>query len=316
MSKPVLFVSGIGTSLSRSENLSALYEAYNGDKRFFHFYDTAYRNAVASGKYDVTVVDTFPILSTGTTIMIWHAIQGGKYTGLDEGTRYYNDHTKELIDYIIASGTGGVGLWHRSTHIPKDRILPLGAPRTDHYIGKKKGDGGTIFANKRTFLYAPTFRTEAEPRLPDIDWEYISSQLADNERLVVKAHPFTKSMHVRNIPRIMEVSASEPTERYLIDSDVVITDYSSIMFDAYLLGKPVILFEKNTGYTNSRGMYLRYPDQYSSRYVTNEQDLVRMLHSDLTLTETERACIRNVADMCDGHSCERICSLINKLNGE
>jgi len=95
---------------------------------------------------------------------------------------------------------------------------------------------------------------------------------------------------------------------------VVITDYSSIIFDGYLLNKPSILYSPNLDYVSKRGMYMQYPQEYSSKYATNEQELLNLLRSTYELTEIERKCIQNVANKCDGHSCERICNLISKLN--
>jgi UDP-N-acetylglucosamine 2-epimerase len=63
-------------------------------------------------------------------------------------------------------------------------------------------------------------------------------------------------------------------------------------------------------------MYMQYPDMYSSRYVTNEDELVEQIRSAKRLRKTEKACRDYVADMCDGHSCERICKLIEEMNND
>ena len=86
-----------------------------------------------------------------------------------------------------------------------------------------------------------------------------------------------------------------------------------MIFDGYLLGKPAVLLEKNRGYTDTRGMNMRYPEEYCSRYATNEQELLDALRGADGLGETEKACIRRVADMCDGHACERVCGLVKEL---
>ncbi len=105
----------------------------------------------------------------------------------------------------------------------------------------------------------------------------------------------------------------KPSVDYLYDCDVLITDYSSIMFDAYLLKKPVVLFEKRPGYTKTRGMYLDYPNGYCSRFAQNEMQLLEQIRSAKGLRTAEKRCLAYVADACDGHSCERIIELIKEM---
>ena len=318
MPKPVLFVSGLGPTIDRAENLRCLYEAYNGEKKFLSIYDREYKDAMTSGKYDIRVIDVFPdVPFTGKTIMLWHAIHGGKHTGLDEKDTYYRKEYADYIDFIIAAGQRAVLMYMLCTGVPQERIIPIGMPRTDRYIGKKKGDGHTVLAQKRAYLYAPTFRTRKEPALPNVDWQWIDDNLTDDELLVVKPHPFTKLLRVGTYKHIIEVNGMEPSVNYLYDADVVITDYSSIIFDGYLLGKPSVLFEKNKGFTDYRGMYLDYPDKYSSRYCSDEKELLRQIRSAYKsgMGETERACRDFVAGACDGKSCERICDFIDHQNG-
>ena len=105
----------------------------------------------------------------------------------------------------------------------------------------------------------------------------------------------------------------EPSVNYLYDADVVITDYSSIIFDGYLLKKPAVIFEKERGYVFKRGMYLDYPFGYCSRYARTEEALLNHLRDATRMTSVEKKCIQKIADACDGHSCERICELIHEM---
>ena len=114
---------------------------------------------------------------------------------------------------------------------------------------------------------------------------------------------------------IVEYSPYIPSAPYLIDCDVVISDYSTIIFDGYLLHKPAVLFEKDSGYVDIRGMRLDYPDEYCSRYCKDEESLLRMVREADGLTETERKVTQRVADACDGHATERLCNLINEMVG-
>ena len=319
MSKPVLFVSF--RPLDRAENLRSIYEYYSGPKVHMLTSDPHYKEEVLSGKYDVMVTDEFPDITPGKCIMIWHGIQGGKTIGLDQpGHPYYNPEWANCMTHIISASHDMVPVWSRCTGVPEERVLPLGMPRTDECFGKHKGDGHTQLEFYRSYLYVPTFRDRNEPSLPDIDWRFIDEYLLDDELLAIKIHPWyttngSCSFDISGCHHITMIPPGIPSAPYLYDADVVITDYSSIMFDAYLLNKPVVLFEKNPGYTTTRGMYLDYPSQYSSRYATDEHRLLVLLRTAEVLIDTERECRRIVADMCDGNSRYRLTKLINSLNG-
>lgn len=319
MGKPVLF--SCFRPIERAENLRAIYEAYNGPKQLVHSYDPGYEAEVTSGKYDLMVIDDFPACTPGKCISIGHGIEGGKYVGKDQpGTPYYYPSVADRITYLIAAGHGTVDISAGCAGIPRERVLPLGFPRTDQYVGKRKGDGHTVLAEKRAYLYVPTFRDKGETPFPEIDWDYIDNCLSDDEVFAIKPHPWysqyvAKTIISKQYMHIIQLSGDEPSASYLYDADVVITDYSTIMFDAYLLRKPVVLFEKNPGYLQTRGMYLPYPGGYCSRYATTELALIRHLRHAKRLRMEEKKCIEYVADACDGHSCERICKLIDSLNG-
>ena len=317
MNKPVLFVTGLGKDILRAENLMALYNAYDGDKDICYIGNQMYQKDARDGKYGLIVIDIFPTEHYAPTILLWHSIQGGKYIGLDEKTTYYKPEYAQYIDYVIAAGSGyGREMWHQCTGVPMDKILDYGMPRTDRYKGKKKGDGHTALAEKKAYLYAPTFRAWGEPDLPQIDWDWLDDQLTDDELFIVKPHPqsHTLTYHDR-YKHIIEADRMEPTVNYLYDADVIITDYSSIIFDGYLLGKPAVLYERDPAYRDKRGVYLYYPNEYCSYFADNEFWLLNHMRAayDLGIGRAEKKCIRNIADACDGHSCERICELIKEM---
>ena len=309
MSKPVLFA---GTRpYGRAENISALYDYYQGEKKFIQLEWHHKHPDITSGNYDILVIDEFPSQKPKKCILIWHAIQGGKYIGFNQPNPYIKN---ELIDYVIAAGDGAVPMWVKCTNLSEDKILPLGMPRTDVFIGKQKGDGNTKLGSKRIYLYVPTFRWPEEATEFVLNYDWLDNQLTDKELLVVKAHTVGHPLLNKTYKHIIEIPSSEPSTPYLIDCDVVITDYSSIIFDGYLLNKPSILYSPNFDYVTRRGMYMQYPQEYSSKIAVNEQELFYLMRNTHELTQTEQNCIHRVANMCDGHSCERICNLISKLN--
>lgn len=307
----VLF--GSNRNIIRAENIYALYKEYEGLKEFMHLGDEP--NLYFGTRYTVLVADDFPQKSPGTAIMIGHGICGGKKFGLDQPNGYHKPEYAKLLDYVISTSTETIDIVAKQSGVPVEKVLPLGMPRTDQYFGKKKGDGKTYAAYKRTYLYVPTFRNpRLDKPLPEIDYDLIDDMLSDNELFVVKMHVLSRSaLPYPHYKHIREELSARPSASLLIDSDVVITDYSSIMFDAQMLGKPVILFDRDMEYIKTRGMYYRYPDEYSGRWCNNEQELIEMARSAYDMTDIDRACIKRVANMCDGHSTERVLDLIRSL---
>ena len=119
--------------------------------------------------------------------------------------------------------------------------------------------------------------------------------------------------------RVLELPFEESTEKLLRSCDVLVTDYSSVMFDALVLQKPIVLLTDDMDeYLAGRGMYHEYPRFYSSRWLVaegNEEALVDELRAAAKtgMREVEHRCLEAVAGACDGHSAERICDLIRSL---
>ena len=310
--KKVLFTSR--RPLGRCENITAVYNAYDGPKDFIQesWIKADPDPRITSGEFQVMVCDEFVPYSPGALIMIEHGISGGKSYGLDQPAPYHRPEWAKLIDYAVCTSEDTIGLTARSRGISKSKVLPLGMPRTDAYIGKKKGDGGTFLAGKRAYLFAPTFRNRHEPPMPQYDWDYIDQNLTDDEILVVKPHMVTGKLLKGEYRHIVEVSSAEPSAPYLIDCDILITDYSTILFDGHLLRKPVVLFEKKKGFAEKRGMYFQYPEGYASRYVTTEAELLACLRGSTEQRETDLQCLERACSACDGHSTERVVDLIKK----
>ena len=253
--------------------------------------------------------------------MIAHGLTGGKLYGADQPQGQFKPECCRLIDYYITSSEYGRKFAASAAGIPINKCLALGMPRTDNYINKQKGDGGTFLSQyKRVYLYLPTFRAKYNQPTPHINYEYLNSLLEKDELFVIKRHMIRKKKLLsKSLSNVYEIDSIETTTPYLLDCDVVVTDFSSSMFDAYVLNKPVVLTaDEKDDYLTSRGMYMKYPYEYSSRAIaveSNEDKFVELLREAYTtgMTKTELLCRQRVADMCDGHSAKRVANLIEKL---
>lgn len=319
---PVLFVSQL--PLGRCENLTAVWDAYDGEKEFRLGAD-GMRSAERDG-FSVVVCDHLPAYIEGkdrcVSINIGHGIEGGKLYGADEKWKpWFDAEAAAQTDFAIASSQHSTHIIASHFGIPEARVLPLGFPRTDAYFRE-----GEVFDQcfgrkfKRMFLYIPTFRYD-DGWLPRINWAKIDDLLADDEVMAVKRHYFTEEELTRGYDlqhrRVIEVPMDDPASKYLRSCDVVVTDYSSVIFDAYIMGTPVILtVDDKDVFLEKRGMYHEFPDFYSSLWLRaegNEEALIAMMRDAYELNERALECLDRSAGACDGHAAERVANLIRSV---
>jgi CDP-ribitol ribitolphosphotransferase len=321
----VLFVSAL--PFGRCKSITRIFDMYDGPKAFRCGAD-GMRSAEADG-FSVVVCDSLPAYIEGkdkiVSVNLGHGLTGGKLYGLDEGEHPWVDRDAlAQIDYAIATSEAGVPIVARQLGVPAEKVLPLGMARTDAYFEDGRTVNRLLHNYERVYLYCPTFRGLGDKgHLPRIDWDKIDSLLDNDEIIVVKRHHLTPHELTCGYDlqrrRVMELPFEEPTEFWLRSCDVMMTDYSSTMFDALVLGVPLLLLvDDKDEYLSGRGMYHPYPDFYSSRWIEaegNEEDFVSMLReaAENGMGDTERECLSAVAGACDGHSTERICELVRSL---
>ena len=321
MTGKTLFVSQL--PLGRCENLTAVWNAYDGPKEFRLGHE-GMRTAEDEG-FACVVCDAIPHYidhkQRCKVINLGHGIEGGKlYANHERWKPWFDPDAAAQTDFAITSSEETIPIVAGQLCIPESRVLPLGMPRTDEYfqdiepmMGRETG------LIERVYLYAPTFRG-GDGWLPRINWARLDKKLSDGELFVIKRHYFTDAPLLdREYRHLLELDMSDPSAFALESCDVLVTDYSSIMFDAYLLGKPsILLVDDDEQYLSKRGMYYPYPEFYSSRYMRVEwceAILARMLReaADEGMTEVEQRCIETVAGACDGHSTERVCDLVRSI---
>ena len=310
---PVLFTSQ--RDLSRAENIRTVYRAYDGPKDFIKLDYWRRSTEITSGKYRVMVTDEIPAQSPGKVILIGHGIAGTKLYGLDQPRPYATRDNAALITYVITQSPDLIAQVAKQHGVTLRQVLPLGMARTDAFFNAVKGDGGTGYADKRVYLYAPTYRQKHERTFTTIDWYGIDNALKDNEVLLVKPHMLTPAILNGSYRHIKEISNKEPSTPYIIDCDVLITDFSSIMMDGLAARKPVVLFSKDNGYLSSRGMYFTYPEAYSEYYCNNERTLVDTLRRAVW-TDAAEDKRKFFVPTADGKATARLLKLIQEVNNE
>ena len=97
----------------------------------------------------------------------------------------------------------------------------------------------------------------------------------------------------------------------LMITDVLITDYSSVIFDYALLDKPVVYFTYDLElYENDRGLYYDFKDYVYGSVSKNSKELVKAIKDGKMMNDKRKVFMKKFMDACDGHSTEKTFKLV------
>jgi CDP-glycerol glycerophosphotransferase (TagB/SpsB family) len=185
-------------------------------------------------------------------------------------------------DYSLVANRHSELVWERAypCHFTSVRT---GSPRNDVLVDGGSGDFRErhgIPADHTVVLYAPTRRDYRRGGHVDrIDLARFAADLGEGHTLVVRLHPSLASgpargMGLAELARrgIVVDATDEPRlPDVLLAADVLVTDYSSVMFDYANLDRPIVVHADDwPAFTASRGAYLDItaepPGHVSSSY--------------------------------------------------
>ena len=176
-----------------------------------------------------------------------------------------------------------------------------------------------------TVLFAPTWRDgAADPTVPTAEeWDAIVAWLDRHDAvLLVRTHPLGRGSYAdgpARSPRIRLLGADllRDVNPVLWAVDVVITDYSSIVFDFALVGRPVVFYAPDLDtYTSSRGFYLSFEEFTGGRAVTTWAATLDRLGAAIAEDEEgpahrhARHLRQEFFDILDGHAGDRVLDAI------
>lgn len=229
-------------------------------------------------------------------VQIWHAAGAIKSFGLEAN----NTTTRTTIskrrfhrvyhrfDKIVVGSEEMADIFTRAFGVPSTSFLRTGIPRTDLFFdeSKKQKLRDKFYRNyphakgKRVVLYAPTFRDTATQHTP-LDFERLTEVLGPDVLVLVKLHPVTKqnlSFSKDLSDRLIQIHANEDINEWLIITDLLITDYSSIPFEFCLLKKPMVFFAYDLEeYIAERGIWENYEEFVPGPVVFNQDQLEKVL---------------------------------------
>ena len=265
-------------------------------------------------------------------VQLWHACGAfktfgftriGKPKGSPQPTRNHRSY-----DYVTVSSSYCKKCHSEGFGISTDNVVPTGIARTDVFFDEKyKNKFRKKFfkhypnlEGKKIIMFAPTFRGnlkgDAHYPMDLFDIESVCESLGDEYAIIIKHHPFVTDKHF--IPeqykdRVIDLSENTEINDLLFISDLVITDYSSLVFECSLLNLPMLFYAYDLqAYIKSRDFYFDY-----KLYVPGKicKDLTSLLNA-IKNEDFDSEKIPQFRDMffenLDGKSSQRIAELIYK----
>lgn len=245
----------------------------------------------------VLVVDTYSMVASLLphgrglrVIQIWHALGAFKKFGLSildrpEGRDSRLARTLKMhqgYDVVLASSPASRPAFAEAFGVRPDQVTVAPLPRVDRLLDPKRAKyarqqiyrAHPSWTGERIALFAPTFRMDGGGA---VDTAELARALRGiGLRLVVKAHPLSPAaVSPAGTETGVETAKGFSTQDLLHVADVFITDYSSALFEAALLGVPSYFLAPDLDeYLASRDFYLDYRRDLPGPVVTTVAELV------------------------------------------
>lgn len=266
-------------------------------------------------------------------IQLWHACGAFKkfgYDTTDDIPKNYRGNVFKNIDLVTVSAQECVKPFASAMKLKEQCVKPLGVSRTDIYFRQEwqiqcQQQLYKIYPEakkKKVVLWAPTFRgNPGKPELIELDLKKLQRQLGDEWLILTRVHPH---MH----ERYKETDCPIPTEQLFPVIDVLIADYSSLIFEYLLFDKPLVMYVPDlTEYQEKRGFYLNFgeipgyrvkkaevlPMAVQQEYLVYQQEKIyNKVQSEekRQMRKQREYFLERYMSSCDGHATDRIVEYI------
>lgn len=184
-------------------------------------------------------------------------------------------------DYLVVDSEAAVAKFQTSFLFDPEKMIRSGYPRVKYLLEHdddrdlkrsiRRELGIADDYDGKVLLYAPTWRDYNYGRAGDeVDHEYVldlerlAARLGEGWIVLFHDHGYLSSKTSIANPRCVDASAVE-TQDLLLVSDAVVSDYSSIVFDALAIDRSVVMYAPDQErFEEYRGLYADIWDDFAA----------------------------------------------------
>ena len=255
--------------------------------------------------------------------------------GREKGYIQRVENAKNQWSYLISQNSYATK--HFRTAFRYDgTILEEGYPRNDILVNDPEKEliinkirhAYSIPSSKKIILYAPTFRDNAKVENKfesdiKIDFKEFNKRFGEEYVLLMRMH-VTVSSDIE-IPEeykhsIINVSSYPDIQELYLITDILITDYSSVLFDFAVLERPMLFYayDLEEYKNNIRGSYLDYEKEVPGKIVRNQTELFDAIDNieelKIEYGDKLKQFKQKYAPLDDGNAAKRIVEKIMLVN--
>ncbi len=276
--------------------------------------------------------DFFERRAGQTVVQTWHGAPL-KRVGTDLTDTLYADHghldalprLARQWDVLVSPNRFATG--HLGRALAYDgEVLEAGSPRNDLLFAADRAEVAArvrrdlgLAPDKRVVLYAPTYRDHlaaAPGRFryeAALDFRAAEHALGDDHVLLVRKHPLTSGrLPGARAPFVRDVSSHPRAAELLLVADVLVTDYSSLMFDFAHTGRPMLFHTYDLEHYRDtvRGFYLDFETRAPGPLLASTADVVAALRDLDSVTARHAPAYasfrKEYCDLDDGRAAARV----------
>ena len=258
-------------------------------------------------------------------IQLWHAGSGFKSVGYSRFGQYGSPNLRNahrLYSYAICGSQHLRDVYSEAFGIERESVIATGLPRIDGFLREGRAEEVLVdfekefpaAEGKRKILFAPTFRGrgsgDAHYDYDQIDFRELYEACGEDSVVLFRQHHFVPEP--APIPeefndRLIDVASYPDTNDLMLISDVLITDYSSVIYEYSLLERPMIFFAYDLDtYSATRGMHKDYREAAPGNIATTFDELVQLIRMPELSNEMTKEFVKENFDYVDTHNSDRV----------
>ncbi|MGH8867993.1 MAG: CDP-glycerol:glycerophosphate glycerophosphotransferase [Actinomycetes bacterium] len=223
-------------------------------------------------------------------------------------------------DLSVSANPFSTEIWERVYPVGFTSI-ETGYPRNDVLVTASADDVRRcrealgIEPGQRAVLYAPTHREYTQGYVPVLDLARVAHALGPDYVLMARTHYFYGADEhlaaLHRAGRVLDVASHPSVEDLCLAADVLVTDYSSIMFDYAVLDRPIVVHAPDWEvYRAMRGTYFDLMTEPPGAVARTEEQLLEIFgsgeESGAEATRLRKAFRDRFCALEDGHAAERV----------